>query len=137
MTANTRSKRIKEDRRIDSDDFDTIVKTFEQRKPNSNTSFEDMNITSDQKITEDDIDEEINYLEREEERLQKLLRLQSTKRRIEDLNSKIEALSVACEPEPRATSRNIVSSPLARGEDNSPTSISDMAERIHRRHRHK
>ena len=53
-----------------------------------------MNITSDKKITEDDIDEEINYLEKEEERLQKLLKLQSTKRRIEDLNSKIEALSV-------------------------------------------
>ena len=27
MAANTRSKRMKEDRRIDSDDFDTIVKT--------------------------------------------------------------------------------------------------------------
>ena len=53
-----------------------------------------MNITSDKKITEDDIDEEINYLEKEEERLQKLLKLQSTKRRIEDLNSIIEALSV-------------------------------------------
>ena len=86
MAANTRSKRIKEDRRIDSDDFDTIVKTLEQRNPNSNTSFEDMNITSDRKITEDNIDEEINYLEKEEERLQKLLKLQSTKRRIEDLN---------------------------------------------------
>ena len=75
MAANTRSKLLKEDRRIDSKDFNAIVKTLEQRNPNSDTSFEDMNISSDKKITEDNIDAEMHYLEKEEERLQKTYKI--------------------------------------------------------------